>query len=62
MLPGTSEPGARSVAITSHVDTPPLPSSLRQAVWIELGRASHAPYEAPIVVAVNGVLMTGLWF
>jgi hypothetical protein len=41
---------------------PTLPSSLRQAVRIELGRAFHAPYETPIVVAVNGTLMSGLWF
>jgi len=39
-----------------------LPTSLRRAVWIELGRAFHAPYEAPIVVGVNGALMTALWF
>jgi hypothetical protein len=31
-------------------------------VRIEFGRAFHAPYEAPIVVAVNGVLMSVLWF
>ncbi|MGP0031996.1 MAG: hypothetical protein ACLPVF_16010 [Acidimicrobiales bacterium] len=39
-----------------------LPGSLPQAVRIEFGRAFHAPYEVPVVVAVNGILMAGLWF
>src|SRR5271165_2659660 len=29
---------------------------------MEFGRAFHPPYEVPIVIAVNGVLMAGLWF
>ena len=32
------------------------------AVRAELRRVFTAPYEAPIVVAVNGVLMAGAWF
>jgi hypothetical protein len=39
-----------------------LPQTLRQAVRIEFGRAFQPPYEVPIVVAVNGVLMASLWF
>jgi hypothetical protein len=39
-----------------------LPATLRHAVRIEFRRAFHAPYEAPIVVVVNGVLMLVLWF
>ena len=41
--------------------TPTLPTSLARAVRSDLARAVHAPYEVPIVVAVNGLLMTGLW-
>jgi hypothetical protein len=39
-----------------------LPATLREAVRIEFGRAFHPPYEVPIVVAVNGALMSSLWF
>lgn len=39
-----------------------MPPTLRQAVRIELGEALHSPYEVPIAVAVNGALMTVLWF
>jgi hypothetical protein len=41
---------------------PVLPATLRRAVWIEFGRAFHPPYEVPIVVAINGALMSVLWF
>jgi hypothetical protein len=34
----------------------------RAAVRAELRRVFTAPYEAPIVVAVNGLLMAGAWF
>jgi hypothetical protein len=39
-----------------------LPPTLRRAVRLEFARAFHPPYESPIVVAVNGALMSGLWF
>lgn len=39
-----------------------LPSTLRQAVRAEFGRAFREPYEVPIVVAINGVLTAVLWF
>ena len=39
-----------------------LPSSLRQALRTEFGRAFTAPYETPIVVAINGALMCSSWF
>ena len=39
-----------------------LPSTLRQAVGTQFARAFHPPYEIPIVIAVNGLLMTGAWF
>jgi len=39
-----------------------LPPTLRAAVRAEFDRAFHDPWEAPIVVAVNGLLMAGAWF
>lgn len=39
-----------------------LPTTLGQAVTSEFGRAFRSPYEVPIVVAVNGGLMSVLWF
>jgi hypothetical protein len=39
-----------------------LPRTLSEAMRIEFGRAFHSPYEVPIVVAINGVLMAALWF
>lgn len=39
-----------------------LPTTLRHAVRVEFGRAFHSPFEVPIVVVINGLLMTGLWF
>jgi len=39
-----------------------LPGSFFEAVRVEFGRALHAPYLVPSVVAVNGVLMAGLWW
>jgi len=38
-----------------------LPGSMPQALRLEFGRTFRAPYEVPVVVAVNGLLMTGLW-
>jgi hypothetical protein len=35
---------------------------MREAVRAEFGRAFHPPYETPIVVAANGLLMAGAWF
>ena len=53
---------AQSTALDDLREGTTLPTSLFQAVRIEFGRAFHAPYEVPIVVAVNGVLVAGLWF
>ncbi len=39
-----------------------LPTTLREAVRLEFRRAWTAPYEVPIVVAVNGLLLCGAWF
>ena len=39
-----------------------LPTTLTAAYRTELFRAFHSPYETPIVVLVNGVLMVALWF
>jgi len=39
-----------------------LPATLRESVKVELGVAFHTPYEIPIVVAINGALMSVLWF
>lgn len=41
---------------------PALPVTLRQAVGSEFARAFRPPYEVPIVVAVNGALMSVSWF
>jgi hypothetical protein len=39
-----------------------VPETLRQAVKMQLGVAFHPPFEIPIAVAVNGALMSSLWF
>jgi hypothetical protein len=38
-----------------------LPTTLAAAYRTELFRAFHSPYETPIVVVINGVLMGVLW-
>jgi len=38
------------------------PTTLREAVGAQFARAFHSPFETPIVVAVNGLIMTGAWF
>ncbi len=53
--------------VTNSVPLPPvgeveLPGTLLSAVRAEFRRAFHSPYETPIVVVVNGLLMTVLWF
>ena len=56
MAGGTRAPvGASSEAVA-------LPGSLLEAVRLEFGRALRAPYVVPSVVAVNGLLMAGLWW
>src|SRR5271157_3295539 len=55
-------PMADAATPTLPADAVELPATLRHAVRVEFGRAFHAPYEVPIVIAVNGLLMTGLWF
>ena len=50
-----------SEAVTGD-STRALPDTLPRAVRLEFGRAFHPPYEAPVVVAVNGVLMCACWF
>jgi len=35
---------------------------MRQAVRAEFARAFHPPYEAPIVIVVNGLMMAAAWF
>lgn len=39
-----------------------LPATFRDALRTEFGRAFSAPYEVPIVVALNGALMSSAWF
>jgi hypothetical protein len=39
-----------------------LPASLFDAVRVEIHRAFRPPYETPIVVLVNGALMSSAWF
>ena len=38
------------------------PGTFRAAVAAEMGQAFSPPYQVPIVVAVNGLLMAGAWF
>jgi hypothetical protein len=38
-----------------------LPANLRQPLAAELRRATHPPYEAPVVVMINGLLLLGCW-
>ena len=52
-------PGAATEAPGTPGDD--LPSSLSAAVRIEARRAFHSPYETPVVVAVNGALMSSCW-
>ena len=39
-----------------------MPGTFRAAVAAEMGQAFSPPYQVPIVVAVNGLLMAGAWF
>jgi hypothetical protein len=39
-----------------------LPGSLPQAIRIELRRTFRPPFDVPIVVAVNGAMMSSAWF
>ena len=57
---GGAPPPPESAAPGDGVE--PLPATARQALRAELGRAFAAPYETPIVVAVNGLLMAAAWF
>lgn len=45
----------------AHEGAVRLPTTMKAAYRAELFRAFHAPYETPIVVLVNGVLMGLLW-
>ena len=39
-----------------------MPGTFRAAVTAEMGQAFSPPYQVPIVVAVNCLLMAGAWF
>jgi hypothetical protein len=39
-----------------------LPGSLREAVAIEFRRALRPPFEVPLVIVVNGLLVLAFWF
>jgi hypothetical protein len=39
-----------------------LPETFRAAVWAEFQRASRPPYEVPLVVLGNGLLVVVFWF
>ena len=52
-------PDSYHVPIGQHADI--LPTSYPAAFRAELRRAFTAPYEAPVVVAVNAALVTGAW-
>jgi hypothetical protein len=42
--------------------SPGLPDSLREAVAIEFRRALRAPYDVPLVILINGLLVLAFWF
>ena len=46
----------------AHEGAVRLPTTLKAAYRTELFRAFHSPYETPIVVLINGVLMGVLWW
>jgi hypothetical protein len=48
--------------VTAHEVGRSLPSNFRDALRTEFGRAFSAPYEVPVVVALNGALMSSAWF
>jgi len=39
-----------------------MPGTFGAAVAAEMGQAFSPPYQVPIVVVVNGLLMAGAWF
>lgn len=41
---------------------PVLPDSFRDAFSVEFGRSLRPPYEVPIVIAINGLLVLVFWF
>ncbi len=47
--------------MSEHLDVA-VPDTLAKAVRVQLVMSFRPPYEALIVVAVNGALMTGAWF
>jgi hypothetical protein len=48
--------------IRAHDQEIRLPSTFGDALRTEFGRAFSAPYEVPVVVALNGALMSSAWF
>ena len=48
--------------LAAHDVNDALPSTFRAALRTEFGRTFTAPYEVPVVVAVNGALMSSAWF
>lgn len=55
-------PEAGSTRVERYAGPVELPTDLRQALRTEFRHAFHAPYETPIVVAMNGALMCSAWF
>jgi len=52
-----------SEGYVSAADAVPVrPATLREAVRSQYTRAFHPPFDMPIVVASNGLFMTGCWF
>jgi hypothetical protein len=50
-----------TVYFMAHEGAVRLPTTLAAAYRTEMFRAFHSPYETPIVVVINGVLMAVLW-
>ena len=40
----------------------PVPATFRAAVWAEFVRAARPPFEIPLVVLCNGLLVVAFWF
>ena len=55
-------PADGTSVLAAHGENDVLPSTFPAALRTEFGRTFTAPYEVPVVVAVNGALMSSAWF
>jgi hypothetical protein len=55
-------PADESDVLAPHDERVDLPLTFLAALRTEFGRTFRPPYEVPVVVAVNGALMSSAWF